>query len=393
MPIESHEGFPRHSAAEMRRRHAALRELMDARGLQGVVVGGATSMLDNSVQYFTNWPPMDDSYAVFFRDSDPVVVVRPWNHVPDAERISVVDDVRYGGISPEKEAATVGSVLAERCPHGGRFGLVGPVRHVHVRAIESVLDGVEWHDAGGWYRTLRLVKSAEELECLRIAAAMADRSAEALEREIRPGVNERELAAIIEGAYLGLGGRNVIHYTLSTPMDDPRLCVPHQYQPDRTIRSGDVVATEISVSYWGYSGQILRTFTVDADPTPLFRDLYDVASEVYDEIVRTLRPGVSVGELLDCGEAIARAGFDIWDALVHGWGGPGVLPPIVRTRSAGGATHAEDAVVDEGTVVVVQPNVVNREGTAGVQIGNAVHVARDGVEVLHRYPMRLVRCG
>ena len=366
MPIESHEGFPRHSAAEMRRRHEALHELMDARGLQGVVVGGATSMLDNSVQYFTNWPPMDDSYAVFFRESDPVVVVRPWNHVPDAERISVVDDVRYGGISPEKEAATVGSVLAERCPHGGRFGLVGPVRHVHVRAIESVLDGVEWHDAAGWYRTLRLVKTAEELEYMRIAAAMADRSVEALEREIRPGVNERELAAIIEGAYLGLGGRNAIHYTLSTPMDDPRLCVPHQYQPDRTIRSGDVVATEISVSYWGYSGQILRTFTVDGGP-----ETRTWARRVQrGQRVRPARRAYQLPELPTAPAGQARGS----QGLSGSTAGDGEVKLVV---CGGEATDAVDAVLPDVVLpVAADPPAVDDGGVVAACPGSVWSTAK-----------------
>ncbi|MGH9103495.1 MAG: M24 family metallopeptidase [Acidimicrobiales bacterium] len=393
MEIESRNGFPRYSAPEMRRRHEALAALMEGERLDAVVVGGLTTQLDTSVQYFTNWPTMEDSYALFFPGGEPVVVARPWNHVPDARRISVVEDVRYGGINPERQAATVAAVLAERCPGGGRLGLIGSVRYSQVRSIETGLPGIDWWDATAWYRSQRLVKSEEEIAYMRVAAAMGDRAVEALEREIRPGMREYELVPIIEGAYLGERGRDVIHFTLSTPMGSPELCVPHQHQPDRVLQAGDVVATEISASFWGYSGQILRTFAVAAEPTPLYQDLYDVASAVYDEVIRTLRPGVTVGELLDCGDAIARAGFDIWDALVHGWGGPGVLPPIVRTRSAGGSTDAEDVALRPGTVVVVQPNVINKEGTAGVQIGNAVHVGQDSVEVLHEYPMKLVRCG
>jgi hypothetical protein len=35
--------------------------------------------------------------------------------------------------------------------------------------------------------------------------------------------------------------------------------------------------------------------------------------------------------MLDVAQVITEAGFDIWDDLVHGFGGA-YLPPIVRTR-------------------------------------------------------------
>ena len=53
-------------------------------------------------------------------------------------------------------------------------------------------------------------------------------------------------------------------------MEAPEFCVPHQYHPDRTLRAGDVFVTEISTTFWGYAGQILRTFTIASDPTPRY---------------------------------------------------------------------------------------------------------------------------
>ena len=48
--------------------------------------------------------------------------------------------------------------------------------------------------------------------------------------------------------------------------------------------------TEISTTFWGYAGQILRTFTIAADPTPQYLRLHDVAIEAYTRIVEVLRP-------------------------------------------------------------------------------------------------------
>jgi Xaa-Pro aminopeptidase len=178
---------------------------------------------------------------------------------------------------------------------------------------------------------------------------------------------------------------------MSTPMSDPRVCVPHQQHPDRVVQQGDVVVTEISTTFWGYAGQILRSFTVGAEPTPLYRDLHAVAVQAYDDMTGLLRAGVTVGELLEAAEVIDKAGYSIWDDLVHGFGGA-YLPPILRTRQTRGATHPDDYAYPTGTVLVVQPNVITPDARAGVQVGNALRITDDGAEVLQEHPMGFLRC-
>ena len=52
------------------------------------------------------------------------------------------------------------------------------------------------------------------------------------------------------------------------------------------VAPGDVVFTEVSAQFWEYPGQILRTFTVEAEPTPLYRDLHAAAEAACDAILR-----------------------------------------------------------------------------------------------------------
>jgi Xaa-Pro aminopeptidase len=372
--LETVNGYPRYSATEMARRHRELREAVADRDVTAVLVGGATGPIETSVQYYTNWPPLVESYVLLPMDSKPVLFVRLWNHLPDARRIAVVDDVRYGGDTPDEQASHVAEVLRERGLEERRIGLIGPIRQADAQILRAALPRAEWVDLGRVYRELRLVKSDEELRFTRIAAAMIDRSVEAMEREIRPGLREYELARIIEDAYLADRGTNLIHFTLSTSMADPEICVPHQYPPDRVIQSGDVIVTEISANFWGYAGQILRSFTVDAPPTPLYQDLYDTAIGVYDEIVRLLRPGATVGEILDRAEQIHEADFTVYDDLVHCFGGA-YLPPIIRTRKTRGSTHDDDYAYPAGCIVVVQPNVdhARREGRGAGRERGAHH--------------------
>lgn len=380
-------GFPRYPDDEMQRRFRFVADLCESAELDVVIVGGATGPLETSVQFFSNWPSQVQSYVVFTPSEPPALFVRLWNHLPDAERISMIEDVRYGGDTPADQADQIGEWIAAR--NASRVGLIGVVPHDDHAMLRRRNPTVDFVDMNPAYREFRLVKSDDEMVFVDVASRMNDAAIDALAATLAPGMSERETASIVEDVYLAHGGWNLIHFSLSTPMSDPQVCVPHQYHPDRVLRAGDVFVTEISTTFWGYAGQILRTFTIDSEPTPRYRALHDTASAVYQSIVDILRSGTTIGEVLDRTDQITTAGFDIWDDLVHGFGGA-YLPPIVRTRASRGATHPDGFAYPDGALVVVQPNVI--DGSAGVQVGNSMRITDDGVEITQSYPTELIVC-
>lgn len=381
-------GYPRYSPDELDRRDRWLGDTMVDRGLDAIVIGGVTSPLEAAVQFFSNWPPLAHSYLLAFADGSRALLVRLWNHLPDAELIAATEDIRYGGDTPAEQAEAVAAELARR---GCRqVGLIGTIPHGDLASLQGRLAGAELMDLNADYQSFRLVKTDEEMAFTRIGSRMNDAAVAAMVESIKPGMREYEIARIIEDVYLAHRGVNLIHFTLSTSMADPDRNVPHQNHPDRVIESGDVVVTEISTTFWGYSGQILRSFAVGEEPTPLYQSLHDVAEAAYRSIVDRLRPGVTIGEILDAANVIDEAGFGIWDDLVHGFGG-GYLPPIIRTRQSRGATHADDFALPDGSLIVVQPNVIS--GSAGVQVGNSIQITAEGAEATQHHPMGFLRCG
>ena len=73
--------------------------------------------------------------------------------------------------------------------------------------------------------------------------------------------------------------------------------------------------------------------------------------------------------------------------LLHGYGG-GYLPPILGSRSRPSA-HIPNEPFRAGMIVVIQPNVVTRDGKAGVQTGEMVLITATGIETIPRCPARL----
>jgi Xaa-Pro aminopeptidase len=252
------------------------------------------------------------------------------------------------------------------------------------------------------YTSLRLVKSDEELAWMRTGAAMSDDAVAALAAAARPGMTEAECCAALEGAYIAAGGLTHIHYLGVTAMAEPGLCVPAQWPSARRLRAGDVLTCEVSASYQGYPGQLLRTFTIAAPATPLYGDLHRVAEAAFGAMAGRLRAGAAAGDLAAAAaETILGAGYTIYDDLVHGFGG-GYLPPVIsRADLESGRTAAPSARLPPagnftfaaGMTVVLQPNVITPDERAGVQTGELVLVTESGWEPLHRYPRRLARIG
>jgi Xaa-Pro aminopeptidase len=186
-----------------------------------------------------------------------------------------------------------------------------------------------------------------------------------------------------------LGGTNVIHFFGVTPMTDPSIGVPTQFVASREVKAGDAVVAEISAAFWEYPGQVLRSFAVDAEPSPLYRDLHAAADAAFDAVAAVLKDGTMPSEVIDAASVIEQSGFTIIDDLLHGYGG-GYLPPVLGSHSRPSA-HIPDEPLRAGMAVVIQPNVVTPDGKAGVQTGELVLVTATGIEQLHAMPRGLVR--
>jgi Xaa-Pro aminopeptidase len=262
--------------------------------------------------------------------------------------------------------------------------MIGSFDHRAHAALASLGEPVEMSSD---YTRLRLVKSAEEIEWVRVAAHLTDRAVRALHENARPGVTELELADAVERAYVADGGTTHIHYLGATTMAKPDLAVPRQYPTDRKLQRGDVLLCEISASYWEYTGQLLRTFVIDAEPMPLYEQLHATAEAAFDAVSGKLKPGATARDLMDAAGLIKDAGFTIRDDLVHGFVG-GYLPPVL-----GAHTPVPDFTFTPGMMVVVQPNVVTADETAGVQTGELLLITDDGVEQLHSYERGFLAAG
>ena len=366
--------YPRFGDGEMARRRDALAAELEAAGTTHALLYGA-NRAGPAVGWLTRWPVTREALCLFTPGERDLLLVNFYNHVPNAQRIATEAEVRWAGPKP---MATAVEELERRGVRGGRVAVIGPLGYRPYAALAEFATPVPLDEA---YTRLRLRKSAEELDWLRVACGFTDSAVRAVHEQAGPGTDERELGNVAERAYVGRGGATHIHY-FGVP-------VPAQWPASRTLERGDVLSCEISASYWDYTGQLLRTFTVADDPAPLYRELHDVADAAFDALFERVRPGATAEELVEASAVIGDAGFTTRDDLVHGFVG-GYLPPVLgdKTRML---EEVPDFTLEEGMTVVIQPNVVTLDESAGVQTGELIAVTADGAQRLHDYERGLLR--
>jgi Xaa-Pro aminopeptidase len=375
--------FPRFSDAEFQRRRRALADVMAKHGCDQLLVCGE-NRAGTGVQWLTGWPITTEAIVLFRAGERELMFVEWHNHWPLARRIARDAEVRWG------EHKGVRLAIDELKRRGARrVGVMGPLAYAKLRTVAAEFDLV---DLNAEYPWLRMRKSDEEIEWLRAGAHLTDLGLAALAREARAGLTERELANLVERAYVGLGGTTLIHYIGVNAMAAPTTCVPPQLHSGRRVAAGDMLFVEFSAFFFhDYPGQVLRTFAVEAEPTPLFRDLHAAAEAAFDAVTAVLRAGASAQELFEATASIEAAGFTTFDDVVHGFGG-GYWPPVLGSKSRR-AGPVPDLELEANMTVVVQPNVVTRDHTAGVQVGELVRITPAGWERLHAAPRGFLRVG
>ncbi|MEJ2665789.1 MAG: M24 family metallopeptidase [Deinococcales bacterium] len=394
----------RFSRSEMERRWALARGLMDRHDLEALLLFGNSGVNrhnEANVFWLSNHLDLHHCYLVVPREEglEPALYTGLTNHVPNARQVSDVAEIAWGGYDP---AATVAARLRSQGLSRARVGLVGVnatfgmgMPFQHHRALTEALPALELVDVTREFARLRAVKSSEEIAWLRKAAAFTDRTIDALRAEVRPGLPEYALLGIIEHAYRADGGQPHIAFLRSMPMDAPNGCLPAQNPSSRRIEEGDVVITEISASYWGYSGQIHRPIFVGREPTPAWQRMFDTAREAYDRMAGVIRPGASEGDVVRAASVIGERGYAIYDDLIHGYG-VDIHAPLVDRSCCAYWPWDDDRPAPAGRrferdmAIVIQPNPITPDERMGLQLGALTVVTDEGAVSLHQVPFEPV---
>ncbi|HEY7664077.1 MAG TPA: hypothetical protein VH934_13245, partial [Xanthobacteraceae bacterium] len=198
--------YPRFSAGEMARRRAAVEAALAAAECDHLVFYGA-NRAGSAVQWLTQWPATVEAIGVLTPRERDALFVQWINHAPLARRLAEEAEVAWGG---ESSIRAVIATLEKRGARADRVGVIGALPFEQHAALAARFGAIV--NLNRTYVRLRRIKSAEEIDWLRIGAWLSDRGMAGLRDGLKTGLNERALGDLIERAYMREGGTNVIHF-------------------------------------------------------------------------------------------------------------------------------------------------------------------------------------
>jgi Xaa-Pro dipeptidase len=269
--------------------------------------------------------------------------------------------------------------LAEMLP-AGRVGfdeLTMPLR--------AVLAGREVGDAAPALGEAKIVKTPDELECIRRAQALNEAAIADVAELVRPGVRATDLS----GRFL----RRVFELGASANTVDPIFQVmpasiatgpysatgdvvfPTPTQP-RELATGDVIWVDTGINFEGYASDFGCTWVVGGAQAH-HREQFERWRVVVDAALDAVRPGASAG---DVGRAAiaAAGGRRPWLPhlyLAHGIGTESAEMPFVGTDL--GDAFDDGLVLAPGMVLVFEP-IVWDDGRSGSRAEEIVAVTETG---------------
>jgi Xaa-Pro aminopeptidase len=154
---------------------------------------------------------------------------------------------------------------------------------------------------------MRVIKSAEEVEIMQRAADIAAEAHVEAMKDVRPGMMEYEVEAMLE-AYFRKHGASGSSYT-SIVGAGGNATVLHYIDNKDQLQDGDLLLIDAGAEYQGYASDITRTFPINGKFTQAQRDIYDLVLKCQVSCVDMVRPGVRLEDLKTHSIEILTAGM------------------------------------------------------------------------------------
>lgn len=243
-----------------------------------------------------------------------------------------------------------------------------------------------------------LIKSAQELEKMRIAGRKAAQIMAQLEKWVKPGVTDTELDQKAAEFFKKEDSKAAFKGYMGYPAN---ICVSinhevvHGIPRNRVLKDGDIVGIDLGTFVDGFYGDIARTFAVGDVPEEVL-NLIRVTEEAFWKGVDQCICDHRLGDVSNAIEQwVVQNGYSVVrDFVGHGIGRkmhedppvPNFGKPKSGPKLQAGMVLAIEPMVNEGTsdVWILKDGwtVVTRDGKLSSHYENTVAITENGPEIL-----------
>lgn len=245
--------------------------------------------------------------------------------------------------------------------------------------LSSGLKQVEMLPVTGWVEQLRLIKDDAEIQFLKTAGRISDTALELTIPQIKVGMTEMEILALLEYNLKTNGAEGLSFETMV--LSGAKTSLLHGKADQKPLETGDFLLFDFGALYKGYHADISRTFVMGR-ANDQQKELYDIIQSAQANACKAIKAGV-MGPVPDT-EARAvipeRYMAYYYPGLGHGVGLDIHEAPTIKNTS--------DFTYREGMTVTIEPGIYIPDW-GGLRIEDSMVVTRDGVESFNRFPREL----
>ena len=381
--------------SEFVQRARKVQALMRREGIDALLAFGNEAEPQFARYLSDYWPSFETCGVLVAQQGEPVLLIGPESYTYAADRSRIKDIRRLAAFRessnpeyPGEKLETVADVLDGLVGENGcrRFAIAGYnlIPHVTYTELAEALrryGEIEIVRGDELMMELRMIKSANEIACLRFAGEVTAKAFDYALAHIRPGMTELQVRGLAEAAMYEAGAENESYpvWVLAGAGGNQAISRARH----KVIEKDDFVFLQIGARYEGYASTIGRPVFF-GKPEGYLVDAVKVGYEAHEMISSQLYEGKEAAEL-------AREYIELMEARGHReWllYGPchatGLMegePPWIET--------SVDYRLRENMTYCIDIFMGNNRTQRGFRIEDSVRVGRDRADSMTNYKKEL----
>ncbi len=228
---------------------------------------------------------------------------------------------------------------------------------------------------------LRLIKDDSEIDKIKKAVEISDKTFEHILSFIKPGISERDVALELEFYMKRLGAeKNAFDFIVAS---GKRSSLPHGVATEKKLENGDFVTMDFGAFYQGYCSDITRTVVI-GEASEEQKEIYGIVLDAQLKVIEKTKAAMTCVDVDDIARAmIVEAGYG--DNFGHGLGhGIGL-----EVHEGPRVSFTSEDTLEVGMVVTDEPGIY-LPNWGGVRIEDDLLITEQGCQVLNKAPKELI---
>ena len=347
------------------------------------------------VRYFSGyWPSFETAGVLIPAEGEPLLLIGPESYTYAADRTKIPEirllkafressEPEY----PGKKLDTFNSVFKEVLGDKPltRIGVAGlPLMTIGV--YEALTEALKVYgdikiEKDEIVNKVRMIKTENELKCMRAAAEITRKTFDYVLENIKVGMTEQQVVGLALGKMHELGAERESYplWVLTGKGSNQAISRPR----NKMIKKGDMTFIQIGARVDGYASSIGRA-VIFGKATEEQRKLIETGYKAQADVISMLKAGVPAADVAKFHiENVIKMGYGDWLLYgpCHGNGTMEGEAPWIETTS--------DYLLEENMTFCVDIFLGSAETETGLRMEDVVCVKKDGAENLTNYPREL----